>query len=146
MAAPIPVSSDFTSEALRAGARRTRDAEQVTGFLAFAAIYDGGSRGDGAQIGGVGLQILRDRVPRFVAAGPEGPIDLIAPGVSAKLNDDQRRALAALFKQGIDFVAMVAEEMVSAKSAVVVGVSDHRLDGRLLLGLAFHLGCDTLPP
>ena len=96
MAAPIPLCRDFTAEDLRVEAKRTRDANQARRLLVLAAIYDGGSRGDAARIGGVGLQIVRDWVLRFNACGPDGLIDRKAPGVSAKLNDDQRRALDAV--------------------------------------------------
>ena len=60
MAAPVPVRPDFTAAELRGHARRTHDATQARRLLALAAIYDGGSRGDAARIGGVGLQIIRD--------------------------------------------------------------------------------------
>ena len=70
MAAPIPLRSDFTADDLRFEAKGTRDANQTRRLLALAAIYDGGSRGDAARIGGVGLQIVRDWVLRFNAAGP----------------------------------------------------------------------------
>ena len=62
MAAPLPLRRDFTSAELRREARRSRDANQARRLLALAAIYDGGSRGDAARIGGVGLQIGRDWV------------------------------------------------------------------------------------
>ena len=75
MSAPIPLRTDFTADDLRVGARRTRDANQARRLLALAAIYDGGSRGDAARIGGVGLQIIRDWVLRFNHAGPDGLID-----------------------------------------------------------------------
>jgi hypothetical protein len=60
MAAPLPLRSDVTAADLRQRARRTRDANQARRRLALAALYDGGSRGDAARIGGVGLQIVRD--------------------------------------------------------------------------------------
>ncbi len=100
MAAPIPLRSDFTADALRAEARRTRDANQARRLLALAAIYDGGSRGDAARIGGVGLQIVRDWVLRFNADGPAGLIDRKAPGAASKLTADQRRALVRMVEMG----------------------------------------------
>lgn len=100
MAAPIPLRSDFTALDLRAEARRTRDADQARRLLALAAIYDGGTRGDAARIGGVGLQIVRDWVVRFNAEGPDGLIDRKAPGAVPKLNDAQRRALVATVENG----------------------------------------------
>ena len=61
-------------------------------MLALAEIYDGGSRTEVAQIGGVGLD-RSGLVARFDACGPEGPIDGKAPGNACKLNDRQRQAL-----------------------------------------------------
>ena len=100
MAAPIPLRPDMTADDLRQQARRTRDASQTRRLLALAAIYDGGSRTDAARIGGVTLEIVRDWVLRFNALGPEGLIDRKAPGPMPKLNEDQRRALAAIVDSG----------------------------------------------
>ena len=100
MAAPIPLRSDMTADDLRQQARRTRDASQARRLLALAEIYDGGSRTDAARVGGVTLQIVRDWVVRFNALGPEGLIDRKAPGPMPKLNEDQRRALAAMADSG----------------------------------------------
>ena len=100
MAAPIPLRTDFTADDLRIRAKGSRDADQARRLLALATIYDGGSRGGAARVGGVGLQIVRDWVLRFNVAGPDGLIDGKAPGATPKLNDDQRRALAAVVEQG----------------------------------------------
>ena len=69
-------------------------------MLALAAIYDGGSRGDAARIGSVGLQTVRDWVLRFNAAGPDGLVDGKAPGQRPKLNQAQREALARIVESG----------------------------------------------
>ncbi len=100
MAAPVPRRPDFTAAALRRHARQTRDANQARRLLALAAIYDGGSRGDAARIGGVGLQIIRDWVARFNAAGPSGLRDSKAPGSPRQLDDAQHQALAAAGESG----------------------------------------------
>jgi hypothetical protein len=55
--------------------------------LAPAEVYDGGSRGKAARIGGVGLQTVRDWVLRIKAAGPDGLVDGKALGKPAKLGD-----------------------------------------------------------
>jgi transposase len=100
MAAPIPLRSDVTATELRQHARRTRDASQTRRLLALAAIYDGDTRSQAARIGGVTLQIVRDWVLRFNALGADGLLDRKAPGNRPKLNDEQRRALAALVESG----------------------------------------------
>ena len=61
MAAPLVLRTDFTADDVRRHARRTRDADQVRRLLALATIYEGGSRGDAARVGGVGLPSRRMR-------------------------------------------------------------------------------------
>jgi transposase len=100
MASAVALRDDFTGAGLRALARSSRDADQVRRLLALAAIYDGGTRSDAAQLGGVGLQTVRDWVLRFNAAGPDGLIDVPPPGGVPLLDDAQRRALAQIVESG----------------------------------------------
>jgi transposase len=100
MAAAIALRSDFSGRDLRRLARRTQDAKQARRLLALATIYDGGSRSDAAQIGDVGLQIIRDWVLRFNEEGPDGLVDRKAPGPEPRLNEDHRTALAAAIESG----------------------------------------------
>jgi transposase len=100
MAAAIRLREDFDGSALRRLAKGTRDAAQVRRLLALAEIYDGGSRGDAARLGGVGLQTVRDWVLRFNAGGPEGLIDRKAPGKAPKLKMAQRQALVRAVESG----------------------------------------------
>jgi transposase len=100
MGSPVSLRDDFDASALRMLARRTRDADQGRRLLALAAIYDGGSRGDAARIGSVGLQTVRDWVLRFNAAGPHGLVDGKAPGQRPKLNEAQRETLARVVESG----------------------------------------------
>src|SRR3954463_8606878 len=80
MAVAVPLRSDFDAAQLRALAKRSRDPDQTRRLLALAAIYDGASRTEAAQIGCVTLQIVRDWVLRFNARGPEGLRTGRAPG------------------------------------------------------------------
>jgi len=100
MGSPVSLRDDFDASVLRTLARQTRDANQGRRLLALAAIYDGGSRGDAARIGSVGLQTIRDWVLRFNAAGPDGLVDGKAPGQTPKLNEAQREALARIVESG----------------------------------------------
>src|SRR5215217_2759583 len=100
LAAAVPFRSDFDAAQLRALAKRSRDPDQTRRLLALAAIYEGASRTEAAQIGGVTLQIVRDWVLRFNAKGPEGLLTGRAPGAPPRLNDQQREALKALVDQG----------------------------------------------
>ena len=97
---PVPLRTDFDAAALRAIARQTKDGPQARRLLALAAIYDGASRTEAAQIGCVTLQIVRDWVLRFNARGPEGLRTGRAPGAPPRLNEQHRQALQAIVAQG----------------------------------------------
>ena len=100
MAAAVPLRSDFDAAQLRSLAKRSRDPDQTRRLLALAAISEGASRTEAAQIGCVTLQIVRDWVLRFNARGPEGLLTGRAPGAPARLNDQHREALQAIVDQG----------------------------------------------
>ncbi len=100
MAAPVPLRSDFDALQLRGLAKRSRHPDQIRRLLALAQIYDGGSRGDAARIGNVGLQTIRDWVLRFNAEGPAGLIAGKAPGPRPKLSAAQRQHLVQMVEQG----------------------------------------------
>ena len=100
LAAAVPLRSDFDAAQLRSLAKRSRDPDQTRRLLALAAISEGASRTEAAQIGCVTLQIVRDWVLRFNARGPEGLLTGRAPGAPARLNDQHREALQAIVDQG----------------------------------------------
>jgi transposase len=100
MGKALALRSDFDGRALRGLARQAKDAGQARRLLALAEIYDGASRTKAAQIGGVGLQVVRDWVERFNVRGPTGLIDGKAPGNKPKLSPAQRQALVALVEEG----------------------------------------------
>ena len=97
---PLPLRSDFDASALRAAARRSKNAAQARRLLALAAVYDGATRTEAARIGGVTLQIVRDWVVKFNATGIDGLIDRKAPGQPSRLNNLHRAALAAMIERG----------------------------------------------
>jgi transposase len=97
---PIPLRSDFDATALRKLARKTKDGSQARRLLALAAIYEGASRAEAAQVGSVTRQIVRDWVLKFNALGPEGLIDRKPPGLPSRLNDTHRAALVAVIETG----------------------------------------------
>jgi putative transposase len=97
---PVPLRPDFDAARLRRIARESADGNQVRRILALAAIYDGATRTQAAQIGGVTLQVVRDWVLRFDALGPAGLMDRKAPGQPSRLNDEHRAALAAMVESG----------------------------------------------
>ena len=100
MSAAIALRDDFDGPGLRGLAKGSRDPVQLRRLLTLAEIYDGGSRGDAARLGGIGLQTVRDWVMRFNAGGPEALIDPKRSGRSPKLNDAQRQALVRAVEEG----------------------------------------------
>ena len=100
MSAPIALRDDYDGPMLRDLAKASKDANQTRRLLSLALVYDGGRRGDAASLGGVGLQIIRDWVVRFNAAGAPGLVDRKTPGPPSKLNQEQREALARIVEAG----------------------------------------------
>jgi len=97
---PVPLRADFDARMMRAAARRSKDGPQARRLLALAAIYDGATRAEAAEIGGVTRQIVRDWVVKFNADGPDGLVDRKQPGQPSRLNDTHRAALAAIVESG----------------------------------------------
>ena len=100
MARAIALRSDFTGPDLRRLARVSRDASQARRLLALAVIYDGGTRSEAARLGSVTLQIVRDWVVRFNAAGSEGLRDRKSAGPTPLLTDAHRAALLEIIDRG----------------------------------------------
>jgi transposase len=134
MSIPVPLRRDFNAPSLRRLARNSRDANQARRLLALATIYAGGTRGEAADMGGVGLQIVRDWVVRFNADGPAGLLDRKAPGQPPRLKAAHRRALAELIEAGpipavhgvvrwrlADLVQWIWEEFQIAVSETTMG-------------------------
>ena len=70
MAAAVPLRSDFDAAQLRTLAKRSRDPDQTRRLLALAAISEGASRTEAAQIGCV---TLRSCATGCCASTPEDP-------------------------------------------------------------------------
>jgi transposase len=100
MAAPVALRGDYEAKTLRRLARSAGDPGQVRRLLALAVVYGGGSRGEAAEIGGVGLQTVRDWVLRFNAEGPSGLATGKAPGNRPILGDRERAALRRIVEDG----------------------------------------------
>jgi len=63
-------------------------------------VLDGASRAEAAKVGGMDRQTLRDWVIRFNEQGPDGLINVPAPGAPAKLNTEHRAFLARIVDEG----------------------------------------------
>ena len=151
MSIAIPLRRDFDAPGLRRLARSSKDANQARRLLALAAIYAGGTRTQAAEMGGVGLQIVRDWVVRFNADGPSGLLDRKAPGQPALLDEGHRRALAKLIEAGpipavhgivrwrlVDLAQWVWEEFRITVSETTLGRVLHKMGYRKLSARPRH--------
>ena len=102
MAAAIPLRADYDANRLSQLAKHSDDADQTRRLLGLAVICDGGSRGEAAELAGVGPQTVRDWVLRFNAEGPNGRLDRKAPGRVPLLSEVRRRELAEVIEHGPD--------------------------------------------
>lgn len=151
MSLPVPLRADFDAAQLRRLARDSKDADQARRLLALATIYAGGSRTQAAELGGVGLQIVRDWVVRFNAEGPTGLIDKKAPGQLPLLKAEHRRALARMVEDGpipavhgvvrwrlVDLVQWVWEEFRIAVCETTIGRALNEMGYRKLSARPRH--------
>jgi transposase len=99
-AMPLPLREDYSAGDLRSAGRQSKDSGQARRRLSLAAIYDGSTRTEAAEIGGVRLQIIRDWVLEFNAHGAAGLIAGKAPGQPARLTGEHRAALARMIEDG----------------------------------------------
>src|SRR6201984_333921 len=100
MGQAIGVRGDFKAGEVRRVAKRARDVGQARRLLAIAAVLDGASRAEAAKVGGMDRQTLRDWVIRFNEQGPDGLINVPAPGAPGKLNTEHRAFLARIVDEG----------------------------------------------
>src|SRR5919112_3226466 len=100
MSIPVALRCVYDAVRLRQLARRSKDAPQTRRLLALAVIYEGGSRSQAAEIGGVSLQTVRDWVLRFNAHGPDGLLDGKAPGQPSILSGEHRQRLSEMIESG----------------------------------------------
>src|SRR5580658_7438883 len=102
MPSAVKLREDYSADALRGLARRSKDANQSRRLLSLAAVLDGMTRADAARIGGMDRQTLRDWVHRFNEAGPDGLLDDWASGPESRLSPEQKAELAAIVEAGPD--------------------------------------------
>ena len=102
MPSAVKLREDFSAEAFRRLAKRSKDANQSRRLLSLAAIRDGMDRCEAARIGGMDRQTLRDWVHRFNAHGPEGLIDNWMGGPKPRLSADHLAELAQIVETGPD--------------------------------------------
>ncbi|KQV36318.1 MULTISPECIES: hypothetical protein [unclassified Rhizobium] len=69
MGTAVTIRQNYTADDLRRLSRRSCGADWARRLLALSVIYESGSRGQAAYIGGVGLQIIHDWVERFNLRG-----------------------------------------------------------------------------
>lgn len=142
MPCAVKLREDFSAEAFRRLAKRSKDANRSRRLLSLAAIRDGMDRCEAARIGGMDRQTLRDWVHRFNAHGPDGLIDNWMGGPKPRLSGDQLAELAQIVETGpdpkIDGVARWRRVDLKRVIDLRFGVAFHeRYVGKLLKRLGF---------
>src|ERR1700735_4479452 len=152
MPSAVRLRDDYSAEALRALARRSKDANQSRRLLSLAAVREGIDRGSAAKIGGMNRQTLRDWVHRFNASGPEGLIDNRTEGPKPRLSTEQLAQFAKIVEAGPDREkdGIVRWRRVDLKRVIAerFGVDFHpRYVGKLLKKLGFsHISAKPRHP
>jgi len=100
MGRAIGVRADYTAGEVRRLAKQAKDGAQARRLLAIAAVLDGASRTEAAEIGGMDRQTLRDWVIRFNDRGADGLVNIPSPGVPPKLDATHRSFLAGIVEEG----------------------------------------------
>ena len=98
----IALRDDYDAAELRRLAKRNRDNRQIRRLLRLAAVYDGMSRADAAQVGTMKRQALRDWAHRFKEEGLEGLTGRPRSGRERWLSEVQMTELAEIVKTGPD--------------------------------------------
>ena len=140
MPSAVRLREDYSAEELRASARRSKNVNQSRRLLSLAAVRDGMDRGAAAKIGGMDRQTLRDWVPRFNAAGPEGLYDnwTEEPRLSAEQLAQFARIVEAGPDREVDGVVRWRRLDLKRVIAERFGVDFHpRYVGKLLKKLGF---------
>jgi transposase len=152
MPAAVRLREDYSAEALRALARRSKDVNQSHRLLSLAAVRDGMDRGSAAKIGGMDRQTLRDWVHRFNASGPDGVLDNWTEGPKPRLSPEQLAAFAQIVEAGPDRErdGVVRWRRIDLKRVIAekFGVDFHpRYVGKLLHELGFsHMSAKPRNP
>lgn len=152
MPGPVRLRRDYSPRELRRLASRSKDANQSRRLLSLAAVLDGMSRADAAQIGGMDRQTLRDWVHRFNQAGVDGLFDQWATGPASRLSVEQKAELAEIVETGPDLAVdgVVRWRRIDLQRVIKerFGVEYHeRHVGALLKKLGFsHMSARPLHP
>jgi transposase len=142
MPSAVRLRDDYSAEALRSLARRSKDVNQSRRLLSLAAVRDGMGRRSAAKIGGMDRQTLRDWVHRFNASGPDGLIDKWTDGPKPRLSEEQLAQFAQIVEAGPDreVDGVVRWRRIDLKQVIAerFGVDFHpRYVGKLLHKLGF---------
>ena len=92
--------ADYADSEVRRLAKQAKDGARARRLLAIAAVLDGASRTEAAEIGGMDRQTLRDWVIRFNDQGADGLVNIPSPGVPPKLDAKHRAFLARIVEEG----------------------------------------------
>src|SRR4051794_6178377 len=114
MASAVDLRADCSATELRRLAATTKNANQSRRLLSLAAVVDGMNRTDGARIGGMDRQTLRDWVHRFNAHGPNGLLDGWSKGPEPRLSAEPR--YTTFFGKSLILLSHEAEHLEAGPS------------------------------
>jgi hypothetical protein len=100
MAAAIGLRGDFSSGALRAIAKRSKDGPQARRLLALAAIYDGARRARRPRSVGSGSKSCATGFCASTLLALTGSSTAKAPRQPSRLGGEHRAALARMIQEG----------------------------------------------
>jgi transposase len=134
MSAAITMRDDYSGAELRRLAAQSRDGGQARRLMSLAAVADGASRSEAAELGLMDRQTLRDWVIRFNLEGPAGLIARTSSGRRPKLSAAQKAELGRLVAAGpaaeapglarwrrVDLVAVVRQRFGIAYHETTIG-------------------------
>jgi transposase len=152
MGKAVALREGITSQQVLKEARGLKDLSQVRRLLAIAAVAEGKSRAEAAEIGGMDRQTLRDWVHRYNDLGPQGLIGKPSSGRKPKLSDEQKQALSSIIEAGPDLEkdSVVRWRCVDLQRVVKerFNIDYHKNSfGRILKNLKFsHMSTRPLHP
>jgi transposase len=152
MGRAVALRAGITPQQVLNEARGLKDLRQVRRLLAIAAVAEGKSRAEAAEIGGMDRQTLRDWVHRYNDLGPQGLIGKPSPGRKPKLSNEQKQELSSIIDDGPD---MEKDSVVRWRCVDLQRVVKERFNidyhknsfGRILKKLKFsHMSTRPLHP
>jgi hypothetical protein len=100
MPSAMTLRTVFAAGRLRQLLKKAKEVTQSWRLLTVAAALDGGNRAEAAMMGGVDRQSLLDGIHRLSAAGRDGPLEIRASGIAARLSAAKQASVTKFVEIG----------------------------------------------